>query len=81
MGNAGEGTEIVRSMPRESCELPGQPPWTECDGDWLRALHIEPPTQSRLAPASLPGYIGMVLFTTGIAFLSIWIAYLVKMWD
>lgn len=81
MRDAGEGMEIMRSMPKESCGLSGQAPWSECDGGWLRALHIEPPTQSQPAPASLPGYIGMVLFTTGIAFLSVWIAYLVKMWD
>jgi len=68
-------------MSKESCDLSGQSTWTECDGDWLRALHIKPPTQSQLAPASLTGYIGLAFFTTGIAFLSVWIAYLVKMWD
>lgn len=80
MRDAGEDMEIMRSMPKESCDLSGQAPWTECDGDWLRELHIKPPTQSQLAPASLSGYIGTVLFTTGIAFLSVWIAYQVKMW-
>ena len=68
-------------MPRESCDLPDQSPWTEGDRDWLRALRIEPPTQSQLAPASLPRYIGMAIFTTGIALLSVWVAFLVKMWD
>lgn len=81
MRDAGEGMEIMRSMPRESCELPGQSSWTEFDRDWLRALNIKPWAQSQSAPASLPGYIGIVLFTTGIAFLSVWIAFLVKMWD
>lgn len=73
--------EMMRTTWREFGQSSARSAWTECDGDWLRSLHVEPPTQSQPAPASLSGYIGLALFTTGIAFLSVWIAYLVKMWD
>ena len=74
--------EIMQSMSKESFDLSGQSTWTECDSDWLRGLHIELPAESRSVPASLPGYLGMALFTTGVAFQGVWmIAFLVKMWD